>query len=82
MACPGVTGASCKRRLTPGAPNSGGSEMRNLITRLYLLTQRDSGQTMAEYAVVLAVIAVGIFGALTFLSGSISGALDSVTNEI
>ena len=57
-------------------------EMRNLVTKLYLLTQRDSGQTMAEYAVVLAVIAVGIFAALTFLSGSISGALDSVTNEI
>ena len=48
MACPGVTGASCKRRLTPEAPNSGGSEMRNLVTKLYLLTQRDSGQTMAE----------------------------------
>ena len=31
--------------------------MRNLVTKLYLLTQRDSGQTMAEYAVVLAVIA-------------------------
>jgi Flp pilus assembly pilin Flp len=56
--------------------------MRNLVTKLYLLTQRDSGQTMAEYAVVLAVIAVGIFAALTFLSGSISGALDSATNEI
>ena len=82
MACPGVTGASCKRRLTPGAPNSGGSEMRNLITRLYLLTQRDSGQTMAEYAVVLAVIAIAVFVALGVLSGSISGALDTVSAEI
>ncbi|HET6171535.1 MAG TPA: hypothetical protein VFD90_02945 [Gaiellales bacterium] len=56
--------------------------MRNLITRLYLLTQRDSGQTMAEYAVVLAVIAIGVFAAFTALSGSISGALDTVTGEI
>ena len=31
--------------------------MRNIVTKLELLTQRDSGQTMAEYAVVLAVIA-------------------------
>ena len=35
--------------------------MRNLVTKLHLLTQRDSGQTMAEYAVVLAVIAIGVF---------------------
>jgi Flp pilus assembly pilin Flp len=56
--------------------------MRNLATKLYLLTQRDSGQTMAEYAVVLAVIAIGVFAAFLALSGSISGALDTVTNEI
>jgi Flp pilus assembly pilin Flp len=56
--------------------------MRNLVTKLYLLTQRDSGQTMAEYAVVLAVIAIGVFVAFNALSGSISGALDTVTGEI
>jgi Flp pilus assembly pilin Flp len=56
--------------------------MRNLITRLYLLGKRDEGQTMAEYAVVLAVIAVSVFVALGILSGSISGALDTVTAEI
>jgi Flp pilus assembly pilin Flp len=56
--------------------------MRNLVTKLHLLTQRDSGQTMAEYAVVLAVIAIGVFTALTFLSGAISGALDTVTGQI
>jgi Flp pilus assembly pilin Flp len=56
--------------------------MHNLVTRLYLLTRRDSGQTMAEYAVVLAVIALIVVGALTALSGGISGALDSVSAEI
>jgi Flp pilus assembly pilin Flp len=56
--------------------------MRNLVTKLHLLTQRDSGQTMAEYAVVLAVIAIGVFAAFTFLSGAISGALDTVTGQI
>jgi Flp pilus assembly pilin Flp len=56
--------------------------MRNLITRIHLLTQRDSGQTMAEYAVVLAVIAIAVFVALGVLAGSISGALDTVTAEI
>ena len=37
---------------------------------------------MAEYAVVLAVIAFGIFIALGVLSGAISGALTTVANSI
>jgi Flp pilus assembly pilin Flp len=39
----------------------------------------EEGQTMAEYAVVLAVITVVILGALTALSGGIKGAFDKVT---
>jgi Flp pilus assembly pilin Flp len=50
--------------------------------KLYLFTQRERGQTMAEYAVVLAVIAIGIFVALGVLSGSIKGALSSVASKI
>jgi Flp pilus assembly pilin Flp len=56
--------------------------MRSIFTKLYLLTSRESGQTMAEYAVVLTVIAVTVFVALGVLSGSISGALDTVTAEL
>jgi Flp pilus assembly pilin Flp len=56
--------------------------MRNLVNRLQLLGKRDRGQTMAEYAVVLAVIAIGIFVALGILSGAISTALDSVSSSI
>jgi Flp pilus assembly pilin Flp len=63
-------------------PETGGYEMRDMLTKLYLLTQRDSGQTMAEYAVVLAVIAISVVVALGILSGSISGALDTVTAEL
>jgi Flp pilus assembly pilin Flp len=44
--------------------------------------QRDRGQTMAEYAVVLAVIAIGIFVALGSLRNSIGGALGKVTSDI
>ena len=39
----------------------------------------EEGQTMAEYAVVLAVITVVIIAALTALSGGIKGAFDKVT---
>jgi Flp pilus assembly pilin Flp len=45
------------------------------------LAQQD-GQTMAEYAVVLAVIAIGIMLALTALSGAIGSALGTVTADI
>jgi len=62
----------------PGRPQL----LHDLSTKLYLMLQRERGQTMAEYAVVLAVIAIGIFAALGFLSGSIRGALSAVTRDI
>ena len=43
---------------------------------------RDEGQTMAEYAVVLAVITVAIVGALTALGGGIQSALSAVTSYL
>ena len=43
------------------------------------LRTREDGQTMAEYGVVLAVIAVGIITALTLLAGGIENALTKVT---
>jgi Flp pilus assembly pilin Flp len=42
----------------------------------------EEGQTMAEYGVVLAVIAVGVVIALTALSGGISGAIDAVVSKL
>ena len=56
--------------------------LHDLSVKLYMLVQRDRGQTMAEYAVVLAVIAIGIFVALGSLRGSIGGALGKVTSDI
>ena len=41
--------------------------------------KREEGQTMAEYAVVLAVITVATVGVFTALSGGIQGALNKVT---
>jgi Flp pilus assembly pilin Flp len=54
----------------------------HLSLKLYVMLQRDRGQTMAEYAVVLAVIALGIFVALGSLRGAITGALGKVTADI
>ncbi len=42
--------------------------------------RRDDGQTMAEYAVILAVIAIGVIVAITALSGGIGNAINKVTD--
>jgi Flp pilus assembly pilin Flp len=46
------------------------------------LQSREDGQTMAEYGVVLAVITIAVFGALTLLSGNIEGAITRVAGYI
>jgi Flp pilus assembly pilin Flp len=43
---------------------------------------RERGQTMAEYAVVLAVITVAIVGALVLLAGGIRSSISSVTSRL
>jgi Flp pilus assembly pilin Flp len=47
-----------------------------------LVARREEGQTMAEYAVILTVIAAAVLGALLILSGNITGVLDSVADAI
>jgi Flp pilus assembly pilin Flp len=49
------------------------------LTRLLgSLRSREEGQTMAEYAVVLAVITIAIIATLGALSGAIDDALNAV----
>lgn len=51
------------------------------INKLHALRD-ETGQTMAEYAVVLAVITVAVVGVIAVLSGQISATLTSVTNVL
>lgn len=53
--------------------------LHTIISRLH---HREEGQTMAEYAVVLAVITVAIVATLTLLSGGINDALDNVISSL
>jgi Flp pilus assembly pilin Flp len=53
--------------------------MTELYTWLAARLREERGQTMAEYAVVLAVITVVIVGALSLLAGGIGNALTEVT---
>jgi Flp pilus assembly pilin Flp len=70
---------------TPKGPDLGGREVNpvltfsNLVELLKAARKREEGQTMAEYAVVLAVITVATVAVFTALSGGISGAINSVT---
>ena len=53
--------------------------MMDLLSKLQ---REEEGQTMAEYAVVLAVITLLVLGALQALSGAIVTALGNVTDII
>jgi Flp pilus assembly pilin Flp len=46
------------------------------------IPRREDGQGMAEYAVVLAVITIAVFGALGLLSGNIVNAISRVAGYI
>lgn len=63
----------------PGAGKGGESRMfKSLVAH----SRREDGQTMAEYGVVLAVIAIGVVAALLTLSGAISTAIDTVSGYL
>ena len=57
--------------------------MNVILARLErLLGARERGQTMAEYAVVLAVITIALVVAFTALGSSIAAGLGRVTGRI
>jgi Flp pilus assembly pilin Flp len=49
---------------------------------VHLLSRREHGQTMAEYAVVLAVISIAIIGAIGLLGGNIKTALSGIATRV
>jgi Flp pilus assembly pilin Flp len=52
------------------------------FSMLRAYAQREEGQTMAEYGVVLAVITVGVIAAIGLLAVAISGKLGDVTGVL
>ena len=54
-------------------------DLKTWINLFRAAAQREEGQTMAEYGVVLAVITIGVLGAIGLLAVAISGRLGSVT---
>jgi Flp pilus assembly pilin Flp len=68
--------------IVPGTAALGGTQVNVFILRTYMLSRRDRGQTMAEYAIVLAVITIGILVGIGLLSGAVQGALSSTASKI
>jgi Flp pilus assembly pilin Flp len=73
-------------RFTVTERPKGVMKMTKLYTQIQSLAaalrERESGQTMAEYAIVLAVITVAIIGTLGFLAGGINSTIANVTSTL
>jgi Flp pilus assembly pilin Flp len=71
------------RHRAPEIPKGGESmSFKDLVVYLRARYGSEEGQTMAEYGVVLAVVAIGVVVALTALSGGISGAINRVVGNL
>ena len=56
--------------------------MTDIITRSYLWLEDKKGQTMAEYGLILAAIAVVVMVAALALGTAITGKFDEVKNAL
>ena len=54
----------------------------DLITYVRARFSIEEGQTMAEYGVVLAVITLGVIGAIGLLSGAIQSTFSTLTSKL
>jgi Flp pilus assembly pilin Flp len=57
-------------------------DLRTYYNLLRAAAQREEGQTMAEYGVVLAVITLGVIVALGTLATGITGKITNVANDL
>lgn len=62
-------------------PNGGGTPMNNIL-RLYTRIREQKGQSMAEYALIMAAIAVVAMVAYTALGGNVSTLVTNVSNSL
>ena len=57
-------------------------DLRTWFNLLRAAAQREEGQTMAEYGVVLAVITLGVIAAIGALALAIKGKLNFITSTL
>jgi Flp pilus assembly pilin Flp len=52
------------------------------VSRLYASLQAEEGQAMAEYALILALVAIMTIGALTGVAGGLAHKLGSIASTL
>ena len=72
------TGASGRRALNSGEEVNSVLTIHTFAQKLFARVKRDEGQTMAEYAVVLAVVTLLVIGAITLLSTNIGNEITKI----
>jgi len=74
-----------REQFSPLAPQKGGvtkMKIRDWIDLARIELRREEGQTMTEYGVLLALIAVGVIAVLIVLGPKIADAFTSVSNSL
>jgi len=56
--------------------------MRRFINKLWLVMAGRKGQSLVEYALILALVAIVVIAALTALGGQASNTMTNVANTI
>ena len=58
------------------------NSLYSVLSMVLMRLRREEGQTMAEYGILIGVIAVIVVGAAVFLGGSISGIFSSTGSHL
>jgi pilus assembly protein Flp/PilA len=53
-----------------------------ILTRIYAMREREEGQALVEYALILVLVSVVSVGTLTILGTTISGVFTTITGNL
>jgi len=56
--------------------------LNTVAGRMYLASKREDGQTFVEYTLIAALVGIGLIVGLGAFKGDISGALNSIGNQL
>jgi pilus assembly protein Flp/PilA len=78
----GRSGLVCGKKAGTSRPIFGDHSMNTLIKTARKFIREEEGASLAEYGLLLALIAVVCIGAITALGGSISGMFSGLSTSI
>lgn len=60
------------------------TKVKNFLTNKYIkwFLNNESGQGMVEYGLIIALVAVVLIGALTYMNGGLDGIFDKITTAL